>query len=288
MGSIAFMILAISATAHPADNRPEINAFLYQPSYEEDAVLRLPARPYKPQPGDIMLAADGSTFWLIMHKLAWTSHPTHSGIIFQRSDGTMAVLEGGPHDTLKCRALDALPHLASYEAEGRVWIRRRATPLTEEQSARLTEFACSADGKRFAIVRLGQQLTVLRPRGPVKTFFFGKPHGIERSSYYCSELVMEALVYAGAVDAETARPAATYPRDLFMDRSMNIYLNKHLKLAPCWDPPRAGPLVRSSVEGTEKITSPSQFAVTPLAGVVKSERQASSKVDKLVIFMSKV
>ena len=38
-------------------------------------------------------------------------------------DGKMGILEGGPHDTMKCRVLDALPHMASYELEGRVWHR---------------------------------------------------------------------------------------------------------------------------------------------------------------------
>src|SRR5439155_14510205 len=118
-----------------------------------------------------------------------------------------------------------------------VWIRQRAVPLTPEQSAKLTEFAMEQDGKRFALIRLGQQLTLLRPRGPVKTCFCGKAHGPDRSSYYCAELVMEALVAAGLVDADTARPAATYPRDMFMDASLNPYLNKHLRLAPCWNPP---------------------------------------------------
>jgi hypothetical protein len=188
------------------------------------------------QPGDIMLSADGSVFWLTMHHLAGTSHPTHSAIAFRRADGSMALLEGGPHDTLRCRTLDAVPHLKSYEVEGRVWIRRRAVPLTAEESCRLTRFAEETDGKRFGIGRLGLQLTPFRMRGPLRTAFVGKPH-FDRNSYYCSELVMESLVVAGLVDAATARPSATYPRDLFMDHSLNPYLNKHLKLAPCWDPP---------------------------------------------------
>lgn len=211
-------------------------SFLYQPSYCEDHVLRLPARPYDPQPGDILLATDHSLFWITMHKLAGTSHPTHSAILFRRPDGGMGVIEGGPHDTLRCTALDALPHLNSYEAKGRVWIRRRAVPLTDEQSACLTRFALATDGRRFALGRLGLQLTPFRPRGPVRTEFMGQPH-FDRPSYYCSELVTEACVAAGLLDAATARPSATYPRDLFMDASPNPYLNRHLKLAPAWDPP---------------------------------------------------
>ena len=118
-----------------------------------------------------------------------------------------------------------------------MWVRRRAVPLTPEQSARLTEFALSCDGKRFGIGRLALQLTPLRTRGPVRTAFVGKPHGLDRQSYFCSELVVEAMVYAGLIDGRTARPSATYPRDLFFDASINRYLDKHLKLYPDWDPP---------------------------------------------------
>jgi hypothetical protein len=228
-------VLALSAAV--AGSCPAVgDSFLYQPSYSEDHVLRLPAVPYDPQPGDIFMSADGSVFWLVMHNVAGTSHPTHSGILFRRPDGGMSILEGGPHDTLRCRALDAVPHLKSYEAEGRVWIRKRTVPLTDEESCKLTAFALATDGKRFALGRLGLQLTPFRPRGPLKTHVMGKPH-FNRNSYYCSELVMEACVNAGLVDPATARPSATYPRDIFMDASLNPYLNKTLKLAPAWDPP---------------------------------------------------
>jgi hypothetical protein len=216
---------------------PPPGSYLTRPAYFEDYLLRGPSTPYVPQPGDIVLSTDGSKFWTFAHKLAGTDHPTHSMIVFARPDGTTAILEGGPHDTLHIRALDALPHVFSYEAKGRVWVRRRAVPLTAEQSARLTEFALSCDGRRFGIGRLGIQLTPFRARGPIKTAFVGKPHGLERETYYCSELVMEALVYAGLIDPTTARPSATYPRDLFMDASPNVFINKHLKLYPCWDPP---------------------------------------------------
>src|SRR5207248_559512 len=150
---------------------PPPGSFLWHPRYCIDFDLVGPTRPYCPQPGDIVLSTDTSQFWKLMHNLAGTSHPTHSMIVFARPDGTMGIIEGGPHDTLHCRALDALPHMFSYEVEGRVWVRRRAVPLTPEQSARLTEFALSCDGKRFGIGRLALQLTPLRTRGPVRTAF---------------------------------------------------------------------------------------------------------------------
>ena len=230
----ASVLLLVGALLGADD--PAGRSFLYQPSYSIDFELHGPTRPYAPQPGDILLATDTSKFWKVMHNLAGTGHPTHSGIVFARPDGTMAILEAGPHDTLKCRVLDAIPHLKSYEAEGRVWMRRRAITLTTEESARLTKFAAAQDGKWFAVPRLAAQLTVLRTRGPLRTEFVGKPHG-DRRSYFCSELVVETCVAAGLLDAAIARPSATYPRDLFLDRSINPWINRTLKLAPCWEPP---------------------------------------------------
>jgi hypothetical protein len=176
-------------------------------------------------------------FWKLMHNLAGTGDPTHSMIVFAMPDGKMGILEAGPHDTLKCRTLEALPHMLSYEAEGRVWVRRRAVPLTAEQSARLTEFALAADGRKFALARLAGQLTPFRTRGLLRTHWLGKPRGLSQDNYFCSELVCEACVYAGLIDPLIARPSATYPRDLFRDHSLNPYINRHFKLAPCWDPP---------------------------------------------------
>jgi hypothetical protein len=228
----------VANLALPGAGKPvPCGSFLWQPSYELDHCLRGPARPYAPQPGDIVLSTDTSQFWKLMHNLAGTSDPTHSMIVFAFPDGSLGILEGGPHDTLKCRTLEALPHMLSYEEEGRVWVRRRAVPLTPEESARLTEFALAADGKQFSLAKLAGQLTPLRSRGPVRTAFVGKPRGLGKSGYFCSELMVEACVYAGLLDPRTARPSATYPRDLFMDRSPNLYLNRHLKLAPAWEPP---------------------------------------------------
>jgi hypothetical protein len=228
----------VDQLAFPGAGRPAPpGSYLWRPRYEEDKELIGPARPYWPQPGDIVMSADASVFWKLMHNLACTSHPTHSMIVFQMPDGQMGILEGGPHDTLKCRVMEALPHIFSYEAEGRVWVRRRTCPLTPEQSARLTEFALAVNERDFSLGRLALQITPFRARGPLRTAFLGKPYGLDREAYYCAELVCEACVYAGIMDAQTTRPSATYPRDLFMDHSLNPYLNRHFKLAPAWDPP---------------------------------------------------
>lgn len=212
-------------------------SYLYQPAFCIDEVLRLPAEAYVPQPGDIMLRLDHSKFWRITHYMALAFDPNGSAIVFARPDGSLAVLEAGPMDTMWVRTLDLLPHLKEYTDIGRVWIRRRRMPLTPEQSQRLTEFALAQDGKRFALLRLGVQLTPFRTRGPLRTYFVGEPHGGNRRSYFCSELVSEACVAAGLLDPARTRPSATYPRDLFFGTSFNCFLNSHLEINAGWFPP---------------------------------------------------
>lgn len=210
--------------------------YLYQPAFSLDRSLRLPAKPYVPQPGDIMLATDSSIFWTITHNMAGTGHPHHSAVVFVKPDGKIAVVESGPYDELFVRVLDIGPHFEKYQSMGPVWVRQRKTPISAEQSAALTEWSMRQDGRRFALKRLAGQLTPLRSRGPIRTRFMGGPHG-DRDSYFCSELAMETLVAGGMVDPDTTRPAATYPRDIFFGRSLNPYLNRHLTINDCWHPP---------------------------------------------------
>jgi len=259
VGLFLFTSLLGTAQSSPDGAGSPICSYLYQPSHCIDHALREPSHPYLPQPGDIMLATDSNFFWKLTHDLAFAFEPHNSAIVFARPDGSLAILEAGPtdplqrkpeeeltflermarrsgtNDTMWVSTLDMLTHLQDYESKGPVWIRRRRVPLTAEESARLTEFALRQEGKRFALSRLALQLTPFRTRGPIRTCFIGKAHG-DRRKYYCSELVTEACVAAGLLDAATARPSATYPHDLFVAHSLNLYLRKHLDLS-CWEPP---------------------------------------------------
>jgi hypothetical protein len=235
------MVAILCAILSTAGFQPPVEAscgsYLYQPAFCIDDELRCPAEPYLPQPGDIMLRLDGSVFWRVTHYMALAFDPNGSAIVVARPDGTPAILEAGPNDTMWVRTLDMLPHLKEYTDIGKVWIRKRCVPLTPEQSCRLTAFAMAVDGKRFALPRLGLQLTPFRTRGLVRTCFIGKPRGDGLRSYFCSELVSEACVAAGLLDRETTRPSATYPHDLFYGRSYNPYLNCHLEINGGWCPP---------------------------------------------------
>jgi hypothetical protein len=211
-------------------------SYVYEPACKLDFKLRGEQQAYLPQPGDILLFTDCNLFWEITHDLGLAFQPHGSGVVFRKLDGSLAILEAGANNTMYVRCLEMLPHLCEYERKGRVWIRKRKVPLTEDQSACLTEWAMRQEWKKFALIRLGAQLTPFRSRGPLRTWFLGKPQG-ERDNYFCSELVVETLAHVGLIDAKTARPAATYPHDLFYDRSLNPYLNTHFSLACGWEPP---------------------------------------------------
>lgn len=232
MLSLLLVGLCTSGTPEPAGV-----GFLYRPAYCLDATLRGPAEVYAPQPGDIFLATDQERWARVGHWLAGGAGVHHSGIVFRRSDGCMGLIEAGPFNSLRVEVLDPFEHLRDHVRAGDcVWIRRRAVPLTAEQSAALTAFVEAQEGKPFAVVRLVAQVSPFRSRGPLRTWWVGQPHG-ERHSWFCSELVAESCAAAGLLDPATTRPAATYPRDLFFDRSSNWYLDRHLRLAPCWHAP---------------------------------------------------
>ena len=174
--------------------------------------------------------------WDLTFFLAGTGPPHHACIVVARPDGSLGMLEAGPHDTPIIAIKDLSSNLLEYETRERIWVRRRRVPLTPEQSAKLTAFALAQEHKPFAILRLVVQITPFRTRGPLRTWFVGSPHG-ERHCYFCSELVLEACVAAGLIDSATARPSATYPRDIFFDHSLDPYLNRHLNLSEGWYPP---------------------------------------------------
>jgi hypothetical protein len=215
------------------------DSFLYQPAYKLDRELRYPVQPYQVQPGDIVLVASDKLQAVLGFALAGSWYPNHALIVFARCNGSLAVLETGLHGKLTKgqTTSDLMPILRELEQAGRVWIRERKTPLTPEQSARLTEFACKVEGRPTSFVKLYGQITPFRSRMPLRTAFMGQPNP-EKRGFYCSELIVEACSYAGLVNSELARPAATYPRDLFFDHSTNVFLNRSLvDFAGGWQPP---------------------------------------------------
>jgi hypothetical protein len=235
----------------PAYVRPEAPfGFLYQPTRDTDAVAAYPARYYQPQAGDVLLLSNTGPVWSLGYALAGTWKPGHAGVVARMPDGRLGMFEAGYNETLWTRFVPLDYRLNAYP--GYVWVRRRVAPLTPMQDAYLTWFAENESDKRYGIVSFASQITPFRTRGPVRTFFVGKPRG-PGHTYSCSEAMLEALVFAGLVNPETARPSATYPRDMFFDSSPNIYINMHPPLAGAWEAPSLWtPVVGWAAKGKER------------------------------------
>ncbi len=232
MVGISICLLCTCLISDPIE--PSRFGYLDQPAYSIDKVRRPPSAPYEPQPGDILLYSDANLAWKALYAMAGSGSPGHSGLVVRMANGELGVLEAGYNDTLWTRITPVQRRVNEYK--GHIWVRQRHHAITQEQSDALTYFACAADGHRYSLIRLIGQLTPFRSRGPLRTYWMGRSHG-PRDRYICSEAVLEALVFAGLLDAETTRPAATYPMDLFYDKSRNLYLNKHFHLAPDWEVP---------------------------------------------------
>src|SRR4051812_15717456 len=116
-------ILALGLAVAADDGPAAAKSFLYQPAYCTDDVWLGSPRPYLPQPGDIFLASDRGLIARASHCLVGAAGVHHSGIVFARPDGSPAILEAGPYNTLRVQTLDVLPHLRGHEARGeKVWI----------------------------------------------------------------------------------------------------------------------------------------------------------------------
>jgi hypothetical protein len=187
-------------------------------------------------------------------------------------DGHLGVLEAGYDGTLWTRLTRLDYKLNQYP--GSTWVRERLFPLTPHQDARLTAFAAHAADKRYAVGRFAAQATFFSGRGPIRTALFVRPQGF-RERYTCAEAIIESLVFAGVIDPRTARPAATFPQDLFYDRSRNPYLDRHPPLAGGWGvPSQWTPVVGWAVKGKEVPKPPSPwlgdrpaYVVYPVYGV---------------------
>ena len=207
---------------------------LSQSAYSIDRIPRYPLHCYEPQVGDIVLFSNPTLFWSSLYLIAGTAAPGHAGLVVRMQNGRLGIVEAGYNDGIHVRLNPLSERLPIYP--GHLWIRQRKQPVTEEQSNCLTQYATAIDGKCYSGVRLLGQLTPLRSRGPLRTYFVGRPKGI-RHAYICSEAVLEGLVYAGLLDKRTTRPSATFPRDMFFDSSLNPYINKHLHLISQWEVP---------------------------------------------------
>jgi hypothetical protein len=235
--------------------------YLYQPAADVRLTPRMPATKYQPKAGDVVVMSDTSPFWTFLYRLALSGRPGHGGIIATMPDGNLGLLEAGYDGTLWTRFTPLDYKLHQYP--GTIWVRERLCPLTPDQDARLTAFAVAVADKRYSVVKFALQATQLSPRGPFRTAHFGRP-AMREERYMCSEIILESLLHAGVIDGRTVRPMATYPQDLFYDRSRNPYIDRHPPLAGGWaTPAQWTPVVGWSIRGKFVPKPPSPWLDGP-------------------------
>lgn len=232
--------------------------YLYRPAVDLHPVPRPPAVQYAPKAGDVLLLSDPDPLFNVLYVISRSGKPGHSAIVVTMPDGRLGVLEDGFSFTPFAR-ITQLEYAINLYA-GCVWVRPRECPLTPEQDRRLTEFAVLADGGKYNKRSFASQLTFVRTRNPIVTRFAGKPVG-PGHDYHCVQIVMEALVYAGTVDAKTARPRATHAQDLFYDRSRNPYIDRHPPLAGRgWGTPQLWtPIPGTALRGSDRPKPPASW-----------------------------
>lgn len=182
------------------------------------------ARQYIPREGDMVFFDDHSLTWNVLFAWAGTGPPLHVGIVVRRYDGSLAILEAGPDDSIWVTIQPVASRLAQFDRDfhGTVTIRRCRMELTEKQSRGLTQFAEAQEGKRYAVIRLLLQGTPFRCRGPIREFLLASTE-LDRWSWICSELVVAAATVA-EICPKTVKANVTYPLDLVNNRRHDLSL----------------------------------------------------------------
>ena len=227
-------VLALASPFTPACASDQ-GSYLYQPAFCLDDVRIVPAEPYLPQPGDIMLRLDSSVFWRVTHYVALAFDPNGSGIVFAARRHP-----GRPGGRPQRHALGG--HARHAAAPVRV---RRGRPRVDPppQVSADGRAVGGADGVRD---EAGRQVVRTAPAGgaadavPLPRAAADVVHGqaVRRQA----QLLLlgagcEACVAAGLLDPERTRPRATYPRDLFFGTSYNPFIDRHLDVNEHWHPP---------------------------------------------------
>jgi hypothetical protein len=201
---------------------PPEGSYLHKLVCFPDGVTRPATTPYVPREGDLVFFDDHNKKWEFLYWVVGSGPPFHSGIVFRRPDGSMAVLESGPDDSLNVYILDVEPRL--HQFKGTIWVRQCKHPLSPEASKNLTDFALAQEGKRYAFWRLILQCSPVRCRAGLRYKHYARTY-LDRDAWLCSELVIAAGTVAGLFDPSIHPANAMYPRDFITDHKYPLRHN---------------------------------------------------------------
>ena len=218
IGSIFLATFLVTSAVNAEPNQTSFG-YLWDQTSNTDGKVEKTSRPYTPREGDILLFDDMSPFWTKLYSIAGTAPPFHAGIVFKKTDGTFAVLESGPDDTLHVFLLDIEPRL--YDFKGSIQVRQAKRALTKDESETLTNFAYAQEGKRYAMWRLLLQGTYFRHRGGIKEKHLAATYD-DRTRWLCAEIVVSAGALVNLLDRDKVKATVTYPLDMVDDVRIDL------------------------------------------------------------------
>jgi hypothetical protein len=170
---------------------------------------------YVPQTGDIIFFRNPSFFGRVPYYLTLSGGQTHVALVVPRPDGSLSLLEAMPSQgVVLC---DLARRVNRYP--GQLSVRRRKIPLTPEQSARLTAFACAQLGKPFCY------LAAFAPPVSFPFRILCKPVDLRclgRSRWICTTLVLRTCLAAGLICPDRINPEGACPSDLSGDVFLDL------------------------------------------------------------------
>jgi hypothetical protein len=198
--------------------------------------------PFTPREADIIFFTSITPLFNIEYPLARSWHPYHSALVVRRATGELMILENGGQG-IKFSTFRRIPERIQSDFEKhrgeRIWVRRNLRPLTTEQSQRLTAFAEAAQARPFSPDR--RMAMLILPGRPLPRT---TP---DQDNWFCSEIVLEALISAGLVSSRGVRPQSLTPHELLRDCRIDL----SYRWSPIYifspdenPPPRGAPLAR--------------------------------------------
>ena len=147
----------------------------------------------------------------------------------------------------------------SPQYPGYIWVRERNEPLTPAQDAALTAFAVAVANTRYSVTTFAALATPFTPRGPLHARCSRAGRADRGTAVLQRSRSRKPRLRRASSTPEHAAPAATYPQDLFYDRSRNPYIDRHPPLAGGWrrrDSGRRSSGGRSAGKNVPKPPSP--------------------------------
>lgn len=172
---------------------------------------------YQPSAGDVLLFRNDSIVMNALTACTLSVGTTHVGIVVKRRDDSFAILEI-PHARARVQFREIHQRITTYP--GQVAVRRPLRPLSEYQSANLTEFAYANLGKGYDLLGIlalpfSLPIRLQNADDPLRQI-------TEPSRWFCASLTVASCCIAGQLDPAVANPWGACADDLRGDLILDL------------------------------------------------------------------